>query len=63
MGATEAARVVRGLYDHSTRADNVYRHQWCPGDVVIWDNRCVLHCADHRDVRGDRVLHRGLVAG
>jgi taurine dioxygenase len=32
-----------------------------PGDVVMWDNRCVLHCADHRGVLGDRVMHREMV--
>ena len=40
-----------------------YRHTWSPGDVVMWDNRCVLHCADHAGVLGDRVMHRGMVAG
>ncbi len=39
------------------------RHAWSPGDVVMWDNRCVLHRADHSDVVGDRVMHRGMVAG
>ena len=50
------------LFDHSTRDDNVLRHSWAPGDVVMWDNRCVLHRADHDGVIGDRVMHRGMVA-
>jgi taurine dioxygenase len=54
--------VVEQLYAHSTREENVLRHAWAPGDVVIWDNGCVLHKADHSGVDGDRVLHRGLVA-
>jgi taurine dioxygenase len=29
----------------------------------MWDNRCVLHRADHTHVTGDRVMHRGMVAG
>jgi taurine dioxygenase len=29
----------------------------------MWDNGCVLHRADHTDVSGDRVMHRGMVAG
>jgi taurine dioxygenase len=57
-----SAALVEALYAHSTRRDNVLRHRWAPGDVVIWDNGCVLHRADHADVRGDRVLHRGMVA-
>ncbi len=37
-------------------------HTWAPHDVVIWDNACVLHRADHSGVVGDRVMHRGMVA-
>jgi taurine dioxygenase len=57
-----AADTIGFLFDHSTRGDNVYRHTWAPGDVVMWDNRCVLHCSDHTGVVGDRVMHRGMVA-
>jgi taurine dioxygenase len=28
----------------------------------MWDNRCVMHRADHDGVDGDRVMHRGMVA-
>lgn len=62
MSAERAAGVIAFLFTHSTRDDNVYRHAWAPGDVVIWDNRCVLHRADHSGVDGDRVMHRGMVA-
>lgn len=62
MSAQLAAETVAFLFHHSTRGSNVYRHEWTPGDVVIWDNRCVLHRADHIDVVGDRVMHRGMVA-
>ena len=62
MSPDQAAGMVEFLFAHSTRADNVHRHTWSPGDVVMWDNRCVLHCADHAGVLGDRVMHRGMVA-
>lgn len=63
MTADESRRLVAQLYAHSTRADNVMRHRWSRGDVVMWDNGCVLHRADHGGVSGDRVMHRGMVAG
>jgi len=62
MSPALSAETVAYLFEHSTREDNVYRHSWAPGDVVMWDNRCVLHKADHDGVVGDRVLHRGMVA-
>ncbi|MEL6160800.1 MAG: TauD/TfdA family dioxygenase [Cyanobacteria bacterium J06627_32] len=59
----ESQRIIRILYKHSIRSHQLYRHRWHQGDIVIWDNRCTLHRADHSQVVGDRVLHRGLVAG
>lgn len=57
-----SADLVEFLFAHSTDDANVTRHAWSPGDVVMWDNSCVLHRADHAAVAGDRVLHRGMVA-
>jgi taurine dioxygenase len=59
----EGRALVEHLVGHSTRSDNVLRHVWAPGDVVMWDNRCVMHRADHDGVVGNRVMHRGMVAG
>ena len=59
----EAAATIAALTEHSTREANTYRHAWQPGDVVMWDNGCVLHRADHSDVAGDRVMHRGMSLG
>ena len=58
----ESQRVIRLLYRHSIRPRRLYQHHWKNGDIVIWDNRCTMHRADHSEVIGDRVLHRGLVA-
>lgn len=62
LGVEEAEAAVGALYEHSTRAENTYRHPWRPGELVIWDNGCVLHRADHSGVVGDRMMHRGMVA-
>ncbi len=59
---SEAASLVETLFTHSTREENLFRHAWRPGDVVVWDNACVLHAGDHSAVVGDRVFHRGMVA-
>ncbi len=63
LAEDEAADVVAQLYAHSTSQELSLRHSWAPGDVVMWDNGCVLHRGDHSDVVGDRVMHRGMVAG
>jgi taurine dioxygenase len=56
-------RIIRLLYKHSIRSSRIYRHHWRDGDIVIWDNRCTMHRADHSEVVGDRVLYRGLISG
>jgi taurine dioxygenase len=62
MTPDETRETIAALIAHSTADHNVLRHAWSPGDVVIWDNRCVMHKADHSGVVGDRVMHRGMVA-
>ena len=41
----------------------VYRHQWTVGDIIIWDNRCILHRAMPWDMREPRVMWHTRVAG
>lgn len=62
MNSEDARETIRYLFEHSTHPDNVMNHAWAPGDLVMWDNRCVMHRADHSGVVGNRVMHRGMVA-
>jgi taurine dioxygenase len=61
LTAAEGQELIEFLYAHSTADGNTYRHAWSPGDIVMWDNGCVMHRADHAGVIGDRVMHRGMV--
>ena len=47
----------------STRADRVYRHTWSVGDLVIWDNRGVLHRACPYAPGSSRDMHRTTLYG
>jgi len=53
------------LEAHATQARFLYRHRWQPGDVLMWDNRCLLHRADDNfdATRHARVLHRTCLRG
>ena len=42
-GEAESRELLDGLLEKMTRPEDVYRHIWRPGEVVIWDNRCLLH--------------------
>ena len=39
----EAQALLAELIDHVTAPAQTYLHTWLPGDVIMWDNRSVLH--------------------
>jgi taurine dioxygenase len=63
MTPEESRPLLRYLWQQATRPDLTFRHAWRAGDLVLWDNRSVMHYAihDHGDAR--RVLHRVTVEG
>lgn len=46
MNPDEGFALIDGLYTLATQAKYEYRHKWCVGDMVIWDNRSVMHQAN-----------------
>ncbi|NYT71901.1 TauD/TfdA family dioxygenase [Halomonas sp. QX-2] len=60
----ESQQLLDELNQHAIRDEFVYRHRWQAGDLVIWDNRCTMHCATpYDDNRYRRVMHRTTVKG
>jgi len=58
MVLAEGRMLLADLLEHATQRDFVYRHTWRPGDLVIWDNRCVLHRGRRFDLSQRRELRR-----
>ena len=46
MLESEALPLLDELLTHATQLKFEYRHKWKSGDVVIWDNRCLMHKAN-----------------
>jgi alpha-ketoglutarate-dependent 2,4-dichlorophenoxyacetate dioxygenase len=70
LDGIESRRVIDQLLDNTTRPQDILSHNWQVGEVVIWDNRCVLHRgtgydADRwrRHMRQTRVVgeHKGVL--
>ena len=60
----EGRALLRDLLEFATQPQFVYRHAWRRQDLVMWDNRCVLHRGRPWDEqRHRRVMHRTTVAG
>ncbi len=58
----EARLFLKDLTEHATQREYVYSHRWRPYDLVIWDNRAVMHRARRYDHTKPRDLHRTTVA-
>jgi len=64
MDHDESRRLLDDLLAHATGPGCVYQHRWQPWDLVMWDNRCVLHRGRPWDAaRHRRVMRRTTVAG
>lgn len=60
----EGAKLLYALVTHTTRSEFVYVHKWQPGDLVIGDNRCLLHTATWYDAtKFTRLMWRTTVMG
>lgn len=59
----ESRRLLADLVDFACQPPRVHTHRWQPGDVVIWDNRCVLHRARPWSLTEPRVMHHTRVNG
>ena len=46
------------LLEHATQREFVHSHAWQPNDLVIWDNRSVLHRGRRFDMSERRELRR-----
>jgi alpha-ketoglutarate-dependent taurine dioxygenase len=64
MPIEEGTALLQTLLDWSTQERFVYRHRWRAGDVLMWDNRRVMHQATPFDMaRHRRVMLRTEIKG
>ena len=45
LSEAESKPIVKFLCEHSVQPRHTYRHYWTIGDLVMWDNRCLVHLA------------------
>ena len=61
VGESEA--LLDRLWSHATQPEFCWTQVWREGDVVVWDNRCVLHRRDDFEDSYRRVMHRTQIVG
>jgi alpha-ketoglutarate-dependent taurine dioxygenase len=59
----ESERILSELYRHALRPELIYRHKWHAGDVLVWDNTSLMHCAADIPITEPRIFHRSQTRG
>ena len=64
MDEAESRALIDRLISFGTQERFVYSHRWAPNDLILWDNRAVLHRATpFRSTNERRHMVRTTVAG
>ncbi|HEY1796265.1 MAG TPA: TauD/TfdA family dioxygenase [Stellaceae bacterium] len=61
LSVPEGRVLLQDLLEHATQRRFVYTHRWQPGDLVMWDNRAVLHRGRRYDLAQPRDMRRSTV--
>jgi alpha-ketoglutarate-dependent taurine dioxygenase len=59
----DSEALLDALWEHATRSDFTWYQQWQVGDLILWDNRCVMHRRDAFGPTTRRIMHRTQIKG
>ena len=63
MDRAESDALLRDLLANACQPPRTYLHTWAVGDIVVWDNRCMMHRARPYDLNAPRVLRASRISG
>jgi alpha-ketoglutarate-dependent taurine dioxygenase len=63
LSEDESVALVDRINEAACTDDRVHYHQWEVGDVVVWDNRRLMHCATEFDLSNPRRIWHTRIAG
>jgi taurine dioxygenase len=63
LSVKESEEILDELWEHITQPKLVWTHEWEVGDLILWDNRCVMHRRDPFDASTRRIMHRTQLRG
>jgi taurine dioxygenase len=59
----DSEALLDALWEYATKLEFTWYQQWRAGDLILWDNRCVMHRRDAFDPATRRVMHRTQIKG
>jgi len=63
LPVAESEKLLDALWAHCTQPGFTWYQKWRIGDLVMWDNRCVMHRRDAFDESLRRRMHRTQIVG
>jgi taurine dioxygenase len=63
LSLDESDALLDRIWELATADPLTWSHQWRVGDLVLWDNRCVMHRRDAFDPGSRRIMHRTQIKG
>ena len=57
----ESETILEWIYERMTQDKYRYDHEWRVGDLVIWDNRCLVHSVNMDFPVGQKRLHQRIL--
>ena len=63
LSLADSEALLDALWAHATKDEFTWYQQWRAGDLILWDNRCVMHRRDAFDPETRRVMHRTQIKG
>ena len=58
LALEESEELLNTLWEYATQPRFTWGHEWRVGDILVWDNRCLLHRRDSFDATQRRIIHR-----
>ena len=63
VSVEESEALLDAVWAHATQERFAWYQKWRGGDLVLWDNRCVMHRRDAFDESLRRLMHRTQIVG
>jgi taurine dioxygenase len=63
LSVEDSESLLDAVWTHATQPRFAWYQKWRTGDLVMWDNRCVMHRRDAFDESLRRVMHRTQIVG
>ena len=63
LSVEQSEKLLDAVWAHATQEGFAWYQKWRVGDLVLWDNRCVMHRRDAFDESRRRLMHRTQIVG